>query len=98
MAFQFTPPTYTMPFNGTKKHGDLYRYYDGIITGYSVRIASGVATASPGRTFFSQDEIDAADDGSGVGGKAVFLGGHVYTVTSGEKTILEAAGYTVDTV
>ena len=70
------------------------RHYD-FNVGYSVLISGGVATPYPGRTGPSQADIDAADAGSGVGGKAAFLGGRDYEITAGEQTILEAAGYTV---
>lgn len=58
-------------------------------------ITGGVATASPGVTSPAIDTIAAADSGSGEGGKAWFRGGLTYQVTAAEKTILEAAGYTV---
>lgn len=70
------------------------RHYD-FSVGYSVLITAGVATPLPGRSAPTQDDIDAADAGSGMGGKAAFLGGRIYTVTSAEQTILEAAGYNV---
>lgn len=91
----FTPPTYQKRFAPEREGGfDLMRHYQ-FPVGYSVLITGGVATPSPGRTVPTQSDIDAADDGSGFGGKAAFIGGRTYTVTSAEKTILEAAGYTV---
>jgi len=62
--------------------------------GYSVLITGGVVTPYPGRTVPTVDEMNAADSGSGENGKAVFLGGRSYTVTSEEETLLIAAGYT----
>jgi len=91
----FTPPTYFTPWNGDKGPRDLLKWYDGIPTGYSVLITSGAASTHPGVVSPSQDDIDAADSGSGFGDRAAFIGGRSYTVTSGEQTILEAAGYTV---
>ena len=95
----FTPPTYEAYLRSYPGHPSyrLWRYYDGIYTGYAVLITSGVATPLPGLATPSQDQIDAADSGSGEAGIAYFAGGHgAYTITSGEKTILDAAGY--DTV
>ena len=97
----FTPPTYFMPWGPENAAGfgekwSLWRHYDGIPTGYVVLITSGVATASPGRASVTTDEILAADSGSGDDGRAHFRGGIGYAVTTAEKTILEAAGYTVD--
>jgi len=63
--------------------------------GYTVIITDGVASALPGRTVPTTAELAAADAGSGDGGKAVFSNGVTYTVTAGEQTILETAGYTV---
>lgn len=98
MAFQFTPPTYNIPYKREGKY-NLWRWYDGPPVGYTVLIVSGVASELPGRVSPTTDELEAADSGSGWNGKAVFLGGRAgYTVTAGEKTILEAAGYTVVTV
>ena len=98
MAFQFTPPTYDTPWASPRKRGDLWRFYAGFPTGYSVLIASGVASTHPGVVSPSIDNINAADTGSGMGDKAAFIGGRTWVVTSSEKTILEAAGYTVVTV
>ena len=70
-------------------------YGKAIPTGYSVLITGGAASASPGLISPTAGDIAAADSGSGEGGKAWFRGGITYTVTEAEKTILEAAGYTV---
>ncbi len=40
------------------------------------------------------DDITLAKDGSGDFGKAIFRRGITYTITSGEQTILDNAGYT----
>lgn len=106
MAFEFTPPTYQAHYvpwarmsveQRAKSHNRLYRFYDNT-TAYSVLIAGGVASTYPGIQAPRQSDIDDADSGSGIGGKAAFLGGRTYTVTASEKTILENAGYTVTTV
>ena len=98
----FVPPTYTQAITGeeehnlSRKHASMWRHYGGVIpVGYSVLITSGVATASPGRVSPSVDDVNNADSGSGEGGQAWFRGGLTYTVTSGEQTILETAGYTI---
>jgi hypothetical protein len=93
----FTAPTYRIPFNDEKinKPRHLMRWFS-LPVGYTVLITGGVATPLPGRTVPTVSELAAADAGSGDGGKAVFSNGVTYTITSGEQTILEAAGYTVD--
>ena len=79
----FTPPTYFQ--EGV--HNGLLRYYRGDPVGYTVLIESGVATPYPGMRAPSPDRIRAAD--------AYFRGGCTHTVTAGEQTILQTAGYTV---
>ena len=98
----FTPttqPDQTIPIvaeGGHEARYSLWRYFQGHIpSSYIVVIAAGVANASPGYATPSVDQMNAADAGSGVAGRAVFHGGYTYTVTSGEDTILTAAGYTV---
>ncbi len=97
----FAPTTYDMPKppEVNAPHTDrysLWRYFsDGVPTSHVVIITSGVANASPGHKTPSVDQMNAADVGSGEVGKAIFHGGQTYTVTSGEDTILTAAGYTV---
>lgn len=98
MAYEFSPPTYNQPWIRDHPTHGLLRFYDGFPVGYSVLINSGVASTHPGVSTPSLDDINDADDGSGTGGKAAFLGGHIWTVTAAEKTILETAGYSVDTV
>ena len=90
---QFTPPTFNQPWLGTRQRGDLWRFYDGVPTGYSVLITSGVATPYPGTTWPSRDDINAADAGSGLGSKAAFVGGRTYIINDAEAAILVAAGY-----
>lgn len=85
----FTPPTFEAPVHNE----GLLRYYN-IPRAYSVAITGGTATTHPGKQTLTQDEIDAADSGSGFGGRAAFVGGRTYEITAGEKTILDAAGYT----
>lgn len=96
----FTPPTYEQAFireEGSNQAQGLMRHYD-FSVGYSVLITGGVATTYPGRTVPTQDDIDAADSGSGLGGKAAFIGGRVYEVTEEEGSLLSSAGYTVEGV
>lgn len=83
----FEPPTYQVRNLPERNDGySLMRYYSEPF-GYSVLIEGGVATPFPGELAPSMDRIAAAD--------AVFMGGHKHTVTAGEQTILETAGYTV---
>ena len=72
----------------------LFRHYVRTNFTYTVVINSGVASSV---SYITQEQIAAADAGTGYDGKAVFLGGHRNTVSEAEKTILEAAGYTVTT-
>ena len=97
----FSPSTYDTPkpHEVNAPHTDrysLWRYFsDGIPTARVVIITGGVANASPGFETPSVAQMNDADVGSGTAGKAIFHGGQTYTVTSGEDTILTAAGYTV---
>ena len=98
----FTPTTYDGPsrmagreLNHRQVGHDMWRFFRQLPIGYHVLIESGVATASPGRTNVSTEDIDDADSGSGEGGKAWFRGGLTYIVTAAEDTILTTAGYTV---
>ncbi len=97
----FAPTTYDVSKHA-EVHGphedryNLWRYFsDGVPTPYVIIIAAGAANASPGHATPSVDQLNAADSGSGEAGKGIFYGGYSYTVTSGEDTILSAAGYTV---
>lgn len=63
---------------------------------YTVIInTSDVVTPFPGATgLVDPDSIyDVAKAGSGEGGYAVFRFGKTYTITAGENTLLDAAGY-----
>ena len=97
----FTPTTYDVPklHEEADEHDErfsLWRYFsDGIATSFVAIITGGVANASPGVANPSVDSLKNADSGSGENGLGVFHGGQTYTVTSGEDTILTAAGYTV---
>ena len=85
----FTPPTYDGP-TADERHPhkyQLFRHYRGTPSGYTVLIESGVATPYPGMLAPTPDRIRAAD--------AYFRGGCTHTVTAGEQTILQTAGYTV---
>lgn len=88
----FSPPTFNVRVDAREGAGPTERV--NFSRGRSVRIVGGVASTYPGEGFLTGADIDAADAGSGYDGKAVFLGGHVWTVTAGEETILNAAGYT----
>lgn len=93
----FIPPTYRQSFDPEpNRHGKyaLMRWYS-FEVGYSVLITDGVATTYPGKTVPTTAEILAADSGNGDGGRAMFSNGATYLVNEDEKTILEAAGYTV---
>ena len=101
-TYTFTPGTYNQAITGKEEHTlsrdhvSMWRHYGGMIpVGYSVLITDGVATASPGRVSPSIDNIKDADSGSGDDGRAVFTRGSTYTITSSERTILLAAGYTI---
>lgn len=93
----FTPPTYKgklAPEQSNHKRHSLWRHYDWRDVGYNVLITGGVAVTSPGVVAPDLNALAATDDGSGEGGKAWFRGGIEYTITAGEKTILDAAGHT----
>lgn len=82
------------PEEGRERPTSLMRHYS-FKTGRSVLITGGVAQIVNAPT---PAQIQAADDGSGEGGKAFFRGGTAEVeVTAGEKTALEAAGFTVST-
>ena len=65
--------------------------------GYTVVIwDDDSVTPHPGTVSFGIRDLSRARDGSGYGGKAVFLGGHTWDqITTSETTLLRAAGYTV---
>ena len=93
----FRSPTYEMAFlpePGSTEFAGLMRHYD-FPVGYSVLITGGTADPYPGRTVPTPEAVSNADPVSGENVKGVFLGVREYTVTGGEQTILQAAGYTV---
>lgn len=104
---QWSPPTFNMPLD---RKSMLWRQYGKPIpTPYVVMIIGGVVTPYPGlvnvstRTKFGNAEVPnavasytGADSGSGEGGRAVWYGGRVYTITDAEKALLAAAGYSMD--
>ena len=104
VMLKYAMPSFTPPVenSGPPKEGmghlDFWRFYKTMIQyGRTVIIDGGVATplASEGARTFSIDELNAADPGSGYGGRAAFTGARTWEVTSGERTILIAAGYSV---
>lgn len=96
----FAPPTYDYSaVEGTPRNHPgyaLFRHYTWR-RARSVQIKDGTAQplAAESPRSFSQDDIDNSDDGSGLDGKAFYLGGHKYPITATERTALETAGYTV---
>ena len=83
-----TPTTLTrgLELDARPRFGDkLFKV--GAPVGYTVLIESGVATPYPGMSAPPPNRIRNAD--------AYFGGGRNHTVTEAQKTILEAAGYTV---
>lgn len=91
----FTPPTYKGKIVQGPRRYNLWRWTNWRDVGYNVLITGGTATASPGVLAPEADDIAAADDGSGEGGKAWFRGGITYEVNGTESTALTSAGYTV---
>jgi len=87
----FTVPTYDVPLSG--RLGQL---------GFSfprsfmvvIDTGDGVTTFPGTEGLVDPDDIfDVAADGSGDNGKAVFRAGRTYTITAGENTLLDSAGY-----
>ena len=103
-TYLFTPGTTGQAVSGQEEHHSwvpghqsMWRLYGTPVgVGYTVIIASGVATASPGRLGASVDDLAAADAGSGDNDLGVFTRGATYNVTEAEKDILVAAGYTMN--
>ena len=87
----FTVPTYDMIYKN-----ELGRFGLSWPVSYTVVIASEVVTPLPGGVGLvdPDDMSTVADAGSGEGGLAIFRAGLTYTITAGEQTILDAAGYT----
>ncbi len=94
MPITFDPPTYFQPILRKTPHDALWRFFDGIPTGQTVLIVGGAASTYPGLVAPTEEVLATADAGSGHNGLAAFIGGHQWTLTSAEATILVAAGYT----
>ena len=83
MAYRFTTPTIS---EGPAGEGRLFSRYR-LVRGVSVLKINGVyyQLRNP-----SSEEVEAA--------QVAYIGGYSYEVDFAEKTALEAAGYTVETV
>jgi len=81
----FTPPDYEVLNPKNRPDTGILRFKHS--RGWTVLITDGAATPTPGIASPSPAAVAAST--------SAFVGGHVYTVTSGERTILESAGYTV---
>ncbi len=84
MAYRFTTPTVLEEFDG--EYHPLFS---------RIKIPKGVTVLKIDGTYFevrypSAEEVADAD--------IAYIGGYSYEVTAEEKTDLEAAGYTVDTI
>lgn len=96
----FMPPTYVVPYgrgqNQEAGHPtyDVHRWLGGFNRSYVVLITDSTVSTYPGVKSLDTDDIEAANAGSGEGGKAYFRGGTTYTVTDAEAALLYAAGYT----
>lgn len=85
MAYYFTPPTAPLvPTTAKPNHPghSLFRHYRPWEAGINVWIVAGVVTTSE-------------PDYQSVTPDATFLGGHTSEVTSVQRDLLVAAGYTV---
>jgi hypothetical protein len=83
MAYRFTTPTIS---EGPAGEGPLFGRY---------RLVRGITVLKIDGEYFqvrfpSSEEVQAAD--------AAYIGGYSYEVSEAEKTQLEAAGFTVETV
>ena len=83
MAYRFTTPTIS---EGPAGEGRLFERF---------RLVRGITVLKIDGEYFevrypSSEEIDAAD--------IAYIGGYSYEVEEGEKTQLEEAGYTVETI
>jgi hypothetical protein len=83
MAYRFTTPTVS---EGPAGEGRLFGRYR-LVRGITVLKVDGEYYEV---RFPSSEEVDAADE--------AYIGGYSYEVSLGEKTALEAAGYTVETI
>jgi len=62
--------------------------------GLVIWIADADDAVTSTTTIRDPEDIALAKSGSGDFGKAIFRRGKTYTITAGEQTILDAAGYT----
>ena len=83
MAYRFTTPTVS---EGPAGEGRLFGRYR-LVRGITILKVDGEYYEV---RFPSSEEVDAADE--------AYIGGYSYEVSLGEKTALEAAGYTVETI
>ncbi len=83
MAYRFTTPTIS---EGPAGEGRLFSRYR-LVRGISVLKINGEYYEV---RFPSSEEVEAAD--------VAYIGGYSYEVDAAEKSALEAAGYTVETV
>jgi hypothetical protein len=83
MAYYFTTPTVS---EGPLGEGRLFSRFR-LVRGITVLKSGGVYTEV---RYPSSEEVAAAD--------IAYMGGYRYEVSATEKTSLEAAGYTVETV
>jgi len=83
---------------GHEAKWSLWRWYEPMVQfPRTIVITAGVVPplASEGLKTFVAGDFEAADSGSGEDGKAVFRGRLAHVVTTIEKDLLVAAGYTV---
>ena len=83
MAYRFTTPTIS---EGPAATGRLFSFFR-LVRGITVLKINGVYYQV---RYPSSEEVDAAD--------IAYIGGYSYEVDAGEKSQLEAAGYTVETI
>lgn len=85
MAKFFSPPTApTVPMTVKPSHPahHLFKHYRPMNAGLNLFVVNGVVTTvEPDYEFVKPDRV--------------YLGGHLYTLTDAEATVLTAAGYTV---
>jgi len=90
MADYFRPPTFQLPHDETGQDRLWSRVtYPRGRTVLNPEPATGQVTPYPGRQEVNVNEVNQVQAG---GGKA-YLGGGIYELTPGEKSVLEAAGY-----
>ena len=90
MADFFRPPTFQLPHDetGQDRLWSSVTYPRGR-TVLNPEPTTGQVTPYPGRQEVNVNEVNQVQAG---GGKA-YLGGGIYELTPGEKSVLEAAGY-----